>query len=189
MFLDKVITFTLGTVFLLVLACQGPSEEQKTALQSRRNTGLLHQPAFWDYAASSNMLQVEIAKVVAEKGSTQQARSMALEAVAFHGNALKELQQLVRHHQKIQLPDSLGGADLGLVLEFKLLEGEELDTHYQEFVLSTHHAQLSRYEEALLKAEEPKTRDWLMNMRAHLQEETSNVGSLATTEDVVEEVL
>lgn len=175
MFLDKIITFALAAIFLIALSCEGPAAEEATTENIPQKRTLQHEPAFWDYAASSNILQIEIAKIAAENGSTEHIRSIASEAVAFHAKALEELKTLAQQHDKIQLPDSLGAADMGLVLEFKLLEGKELDTHFREFVLSTHNAQLSRYEEALLKADNRKTRNWLMDMRTHLREEINTV--------------
>ncbi|WP_276498749.1 DUF4142 domain-containing protein [Pontibacter litorisediminis] len=171
MFLDKIITFALAAIFLIALSCEGPASEESTAQEVPRKKTLQHEPAFWDYAASSNMLQVAVASVAAEQGAAAHTRSIAADALAFHRQALKRLQQLAQRHEHIQLPDSLGGADMGLVSEFKLLQGEELDTRFRDFVMSTHNAQLDRYEEALLKADDKETREWLMDMRAHLREE------------------
>ncbi|AKD02562.1 DUF4142 domain-containing protein [Pontibacter korlensis] len=182
MFIDKVLATTLGAVFLLVLACEGPATEKNDDKDTAVVKTLKHEPAFWDYAASSNMLQIEIAKVAAGKGATEQTRSMAREALAYHKQALTELKNLAQKHNNIQLPDKLTGADLGLVEEFKLLEGKELDIRFREFVLSTHNAQLNRYAEALTKAEDQGTRDWLADMRVHLQDEISRINTPAPAE-------
>ncbi|WP_299759047.1 DUF4142 domain-containing protein [uncultured Pontibacter sp.] len=182
MLLDKLLTFALATLFLIALSCEGPASETENQKDVPQKRTLQHEPAFWDYAASSNMLQVEIGKVAAEKGTSSQIRTFAAEAVNFHNKALEDLKVLAQQHNNIQLPDSLGAADLGLVLEFKMLEGEELDMHFREFVISTHNAQLKRYEEALLKAENPKTRIWLMDMRTHLQEEINSIAQADVAE-------
>ncbi|OKL41104.1 DUF4142 domain-containing protein [Pontibacter flavimaris] len=182
MLLDKIITLALAAVFLIALSCEGPSANETATESIPQKRTLLHEPAFWDYAASSNMLQVEVARVAAATSSTERIRSIAAEAMEFHTQALEELKALAQQHENIPLPDSLGAADTGLVLEFKLLEGEELDTHFREFVISTHHAQLDRYEEALLKADDAKTRDWLMDMRAHLRQEIHLLAEADSTE-------
>ena len=141
-------------------------------------------PAFWDYAASSNILQTEISRLAAEKGTTENIRNLGGQSADFHAQALERLRRLVAEHQRLQLPDSLGDADKGLVQEFRLLEGEEFDTRYRDFITSTHLAQLDRYEEALNKADDQETRDWLMGMRAHLREE---LDLLAQPDSVVAE--
>ncbi|MCX2741292.1 DUF4142 domain-containing protein [Pontibacter anaerobius] len=186
MFIDKVITLALGAMFLLALSCEGPTAEEATTNNAPQKRTLQQEPTFWDYAASSNMLQVAIATVAAEKGTTEHIRNIASEAVAFHVKALEDLKALAERYDNIQLPDSLGAADLGLVLEFKLLEGEELDTHFREFVLSTHNAQLDTYEEAFLKADDTPTRDWLMDMRAHLRQEITAIAEADSVETAAE---
>lgn len=170
MFIDKLLTTLFGVLFLLMLACDGPSSNPE-ADTITVNRSIMYDPAFWDYAASSNMLQVEVGRLAAEKGSTEKVRALGQKAVDFHGNALERMQQIMADKEDIQLPDSLGGADRGLVQEFMLLEGEAFDTRYRDFVTSTHRTQLDRYEEALRRAENQKVRDWLMDMRAHMREE------------------
>lgn len=183
MLTDKLISFILGVIFLLVLACEGPAAEKDTAdtVPETRTRTLLHEPAFWDYAASSNMLQVALGKLAEQKASSATLRGMAKDAVTYHAGALRQLQQLVSKQDNILLPDSLAGADQGLVQEMKLLEGEEFDLRYQEFIISTHNAQLDRYEEALVKADDQKIRDWIMDMRSHLRQEINAFSKLDST--------
>lgn len=183
MLTDKLISFILGVIFLLVLACEGPAAEKDTAdtVPETRTRTLLHEPAFWDYAASSNMLQVALGKLAEQKASSATLRGMAKDAVTYHAGALRQLQQLVSKQDNILLPDSLAGADQGLVQEMKLLKGEEFDLRYQEFIISTHNAQLDRYEEALVKADDQKIRDWIMDMRSHLRQEINAFSKLDST--------
>lgn len=170
MLADKLRLIPFYAAFLLLLACGKSSPEGETNTITVAQS-LQHDPAFWDYAASSNLLQTEISHMATEKGGTENIRNLGKRSADFHMQALERLRRLVAKNKRIQLPDSLGEADKGLVQEFMLLEGEEFDTRYRDFVVSTHLAQLDRYEEALSKADDQETRDWLMGMRAHLREE------------------
>lgn len=160
-------------LFLLLLqACDGPSAGDETnAIIVTQN--IQQDPAFWDYAASSNMLQTEISLLAVEKGASENVKSLGSKSASVHRDALERLRKLTAKHDQIKLPDSLAEADRSLVQEFMLLEGEEFDTRYRNFIVSTHLAQLDRYEEALSKADDQETRDWLMFMRAHLRQELS----------------
>lgn len=178
MLVDKLISLTLGAVFLLVLACEGPAVETGETVAETRTRTLIHDPAFWDYAASSNMLQVQVAELAATKGTTPQIRALAEDVAAYHKKALQQLKGLVANHKNIQLPDSLDGADKGLLQDMALLEGEAFDRRFREFVISTHHAQLDRYEEALVKADDQPTREWIMNLREHLREKINQISAL-----------
>ena len=172
MFVDKLLSLTFGAAMLLLAACNGPAADAETATNTISVTqNLQHDPAFWDYAASSSMLQTEISRLAIEKGSTEKIKALGQQSADFHSNALKNLKKLVAKQKQIQLPDRLGAADKGLVQEFVLLEGEEFDTRYRDFMISTHTAQLDRYEDALRKADDQRTRDWLMNMRTHIRKE------------------
>ncbi|WP_161889850.1 DUF4142 domain-containing protein [Pontibacter russatus] len=170
MLADKLRLIPFYAAFLLLLACGKSSPEGETNTITVAQS-LQHDPAFWDYAASSNLLQTEISDMATEKGGTENIRNLGRRSADFHTQALERLRRLVAKNKRIQLPDSLGEADKGLVQEFMLLEGEEFDTRYRDFIVSTHLAQLDRYEEALSKADDQETRNWLMGMRAHLREE------------------
>ncbi|GAA4434285.1 hypothetical protein GCM10023188_25060 [Pontibacter saemangeumensis] len=170
MFADKPRHIAVALLFLLLQACSGSSSEgETTTIAVTQN--LQDDPAFWDYAASSNLLQTEISQLAMKKGTDENVKRLGRQSAEFHRKALERLKVLVAKHAWIQLPDSLGDADKGLVQEFMLLEGEEFDARYRSFIISTHLAQLDRYEEALSKADNQATRDWLMGMRTHLKKE------------------
>lgn len=166
---------------MLVLACEGPAEdkeEDSPPVTQQRMHSLLHDPTFWDYAASSNLLQVELGQLAAEQAATDKVRQLGRQAAEVHGEALAQLRMLNPGGTMV-LPDSLGGADRGLVQEMRLLDVQEFDLRYREFILSTHNAQLDRYEEALAKTDDEKLRKWIEEMRLHLRQE---LNKLATTD-------
>ena len=179
MFIDKLLGLIIGVLFLLVLSCDGPtdaSSEKNITLQQKRT--LKNDVAFWDYAASSNMLQTEIGQLVLERGESPAIQALAQKAVSFHSEALSELNTIAKQYKVPIMPDSLIGADSDLVKQFELLKGEELTKRYKAFIASTHKNQLTRYEEALGKADDQKTRDWLMKMVVHLQEELEQLSKV-----------
>ena len=175
MFIEKLFALIIGLLFLFVLACDGPSgsAEHKTVTLTSQRT-LKSSPAFWDYAASSNMLQVEIGQLAIERGD-ESVKVMAEKAVGFHSQALKQLKAIARKHMGIQLPDSLSGADSNLIKEFELLEGEKFNARYKAFISNSHQLQLSRYQEALQKADDQETREWLDALVRHLHEELGDL--------------
>ncbi|GAB3193840.1 putative outer membrane protein [Pontibacter aydingkolensis] len=176
MFIDKLLSLAIGLLFLLVLSCDSPSgnsSNETTTLTSQRT--LKNDPAFWDYAASSNMLQTEIGQLAMEKGEPESIKALGEKAVKFHSKALQQLKSITRQHATLHLPDSLTGADSKLVKEFKQLEGEEFNARYKAFIASTHQMQLTRYKEALEKADDQVTRDWLNSILTHLQEKLNDL--------------
>ena len=172
MFIDKMLSLAVGLLFLLVLSCDGPSERAESDINALASEPTLADDAvFWDYAASSNLLQAEIGQLAKEKSTAPPIKLLAEEAVQFHSSALQELKKLAKKHASVQLPDSLATADRDLVKELAQLEGEEFEIRYRAFINSTHQTQLTRYEEALQKTEVPELRNWLRNMVTHLRKE------------------
>ena len=139
---------------------------------------LADDPAFWDYAFSSNLLQTEIGRVVNEKEVSLEVKTLASQAASYHGKALRELKSLAKGHTSAPLPDSLSRADRDLVNEFKQLDGEELEARYRAFIRSTHQNQLTRYQEALQRVEDQKIRRFLNAMLEHLRQELAALSRL-----------
>jgi putative membrane protein len=106
--------------------------------------------------------------------------------VNFHAKALQKLKALVAGHRFIHLPDSLGGADQGLLKELQELEGADFDEGYLTFIEDTHRMQLQRYEEAMGKAQDQPTRDWLLMMEDHLRAQLNQAVAADSTAILVE---
>jgi putative membrane protein len=180
MFLDKFISLIIGVLFLFAISCDGPTSNEagdKNFTTSKAKKPLLQDPVFWDYAASSNMLQVELGKLALENASSEQMKSRGGNISDFHSKALSQIKSLVSEQPDIKLPDSLGTADRKLIDELRELKGEEFNTRYRDFILNTHKLQLERYQEALGRAENQKVKDWLQAMLIHLKDEFEIVSS------------
>lgn len=182
---DKLLTLIIGVVFMIVLSCDGPSSTETSEAQTPAKTNalkpLLQDPVFWDYAASSNMLQTELGQLAVEKGTTAEMRERGEHIMNFHGQALEQIKQLVAGQERINLPDSLGSADRELVNELRELQGEEFSNRYRDFVLNTHKLQLERYREVLDRANSSEVEKWLQTMLLHLQKELDSFSKLDST--------
>lgn len=177
MLIDKLLSLVFGILFLVALSCDGPGSRTGERGDVAART-LSDDPAFWDYAFSSNLLQTEIGQLVNEKEVSMEVKALASEAASYHGKALRELKPLAKRHTSTPLPDSLSRADRDLVNEFKQLDGEELESRYRAFIRSTHQNQLTRYQEALQRAEDQRIRKFLNGMLEHLRQELTALAKL-----------
>jgi putative membrane protein len=168
MFINKIIAIALGSVFLFFLACDNRTTESETTEVTY--TLDKHEPSamFWDYAASTSMLQKELGKLATEKAEDSLIQTYADSALLIHSKALLSLRNLAGKYKNIQLPDSLTGSDKEMVEEFKALQGEDFESRYVEYLTLTHKAQLNRYQETLSETDDPSLRQWLTNMRTRL---------------------
>lgn len=175
MLLHRLITLLIGTTFMYMLSCDSPSTDNKISGTNKLADAHNLSPAFWDYAASSNLLQVELGKLAAEKGTTQQVKDWGKKAIKYHSNALQQLKKIGSSHLAIQLPDSLGGADKRMVKEFSALQGADFDARYRQHLMVSHKSQLSRYKEASTKTDSSGLKKWLSDMQQHMQDQLQEV--------------
>jgi putative membrane protein len=129
-----------------------------------------HEPSamFWDYAASTSMLQQELGKLATEKAEDSLILTYADSALLIHSKALLSLRNIAGKYKNVHLPDSLTGSDKDMVEEFKALQGEDFESRYMEYLTLTHKAQLKRYRETLRETDDPSLRQWLTTMQARL---------------------
>lgn len=180
----KLIPLFAACIFAGLMSCDGPSTESKvTEAAILTDTHNLN-PAFWDYAVSSNMLQIELGRLASEKGTTEQVKELGRKAEQFHTEAVQQLKNLGSGHKTIQFPDSLGSADKTMVNEFSALEGSDFDTRYLNHVLISHKSQLDRYEEAIQKADSPKLKEWLTAMQNHMRKQLQEVDQADSTQTI-----
>ncbi|MHC2991573.1 hypothetical protein OB13_08250 [Pontibacter sp. HJ8] len=172
MLIDKLLTLAFGSIFLLLLACSDAPEtlNQHTTETPPPVTNLSASTAFLDYAASTNLLQIELARLAIERAQSEEVKVMGEHALKYHTHALNKLRATVGEAQRAHLPDSLGTADQGIVREFTSLPAAEFDSRYRDYIISSHSSQLERFQEELLKVEEKKTRKWIMEVEEHLRE-------------------
>ncbi|NDK57196.1 DUF4142 domain-containing protein [Pontibacter fetidus] len=168
MFTDKIRAIALGSVLLLLPACENRTSDYKTT--EITYTLDRHEPSlmFWDYAASTSMLQQQLGKLAIQKTTDSLIHTYADSALLIHSKALQRLRIIAGKYKRVQLPDSLTGSDKEMVEEFEALQGEDFESRYLEYITLTHKAQLSRYRETMHETDDPSLRQWLTTMQARI---------------------
>jgi putative membrane protein len=185
MFINKLIPFALGLILLFLPACDNRRTTQSDTTEVTYTLDR-HEPSpmFWDYAASTSMLQTELSKLASEKSQDSMILTFADSALVIHSKALTRLRRIAEKYKHIQLPDSLTGSDKEMVEEFKLLEGKEFEKRYLEYLMLNHKAQLNRYQETLNETEDPALRQWLNTMRTRLRSQLQFYAEADTVTEV-----
>lgn len=171
MLTDKLLTLAFGLVFLLMIACSdGPEADQAKTTTPPAVKEMSRSAAFLDYAASTTMLQAELARLASERAQSEEVKALGTEMLDFYSGAMKQLQQVARAEGlHTSLPDSLGSADRATVEEFGKLTGAAFDEHYKAYVYESQQSQLDHYGEMLLRAEEEEIRSWVNEMQLQLR--------------------
>ncbi|MBX0335508.1 DUF4142 domain-containing protein [Pontibacter sp. HSC-14F20] len=171
MLTDKLLTLAFGLIFLLMIACgDSPKTEQSKTAAPPVVKEMSRSAAFIDYAASTTMLQTELARLASERAQSEEVKALGTEMLAFYNQAMKQLRQVARAEGlHTSMPDSLGSADRITVDEFEKLTGTTFDERYREYVYTSQQSQLDHYSEMLLKAEEEEIRNWVNEMQLQLR--------------------
>ncbi|WP_299705441.1 DUF4142 domain-containing protein [uncultured Pontibacter sp.] len=172
MLTDKVLTLVCGLLFLMMIACSDNAETD-TKLQDGKPPvvqEMSRSAAFVDYAASTNMLQAELAKLAVARAQNEDVKALANQMLTFYEEAQQNLRQ-VASAEGLQnsLPDSLGAADRTTIEEFRKLPDVEFDERYRQYISSSHQSQLDHYQEMLLRSEEAEIRNWVNEMQLQLR--------------------
>ncbi|MEJ8757843.1 DUF4142 domain-containing protein [Pontibacter sp. H259] len=169
MFLNKHFILAFAVVSLFLSACDTRTIESET--NEITYTLDRNEPSamFWDYAASTSMLQTELSKLASQKTTDTQLLALADSSYLHHAQALRKLKRIAEKYKQVQLPDSLTGADKTIIADFTALEGEEFKTKYLDYLKSSQRSQIDRYQETLNETEDPALREWLQHMTTYLQ--------------------
>ncbi|PVY44068.1 DUF4142 domain-containing protein [Pontibacter virosus] len=171
MLTDKLLTLAFGLVLLLMIACdESPKTEYTKTDAPPVVKEMSRSAAFIDYAASTTMLQAELARLATERAQSEEVKALSTDMLDFYNQAMKQLQQVARAEGlNNSLPDSLGSADRATVEEFGELTGAAFEERYKEHVYTAQQAQLDNYSEMLLIAEEEEVRNWVNEMQLQLR--------------------
>ncbi len=172
MLTDKVLTLVFGLVFLMMIACSDNAETDNKQADGKPPVvrEMSRSAAFVDYAASTNMLQTELARLALVRAQHAEVRNMAANLLEFYTAAQQELQQVAEAEGlHTSLPDSLASADRATVEEFRKLSQEEFDARYTQFVHASQRTQIDHYQQMLLRADEQEIRAWVNEMQLQLR--------------------
>lgn len=102
-------------------------------------------------AASGGLLEVELGKVVAEKGSTPEAKKFGQQMVDDHTKANEELKAIAAKHN-ITLPTSLGEDHQKVYKDVVEKAGVDMDKEYLKEMVKDHEEDVKEFTEASVKA-------------------------------------
>ncbi|WP_324673380.1 DUF4142 domain-containing protein [Hymenobacter sp. GOD-10R] len=106
---------------------------------------------FTTKAASGGMLEVELGKVVAAKGSTPEARKFGQQMVDDHTKANDELKAIAAKHN-ITLPTGLGEDHQKVYKDVTEKKGVDMDKEYLKEMVKDHEEDVKEFTEASVKA-------------------------------------
>jgi putative membrane protein len=165
------------TMFGLALAAAFTSSVYAQSLGEKTgvNSALDITPKTEDFikeAATSDMLEIEAAKVAQQKGNADE-KKFADQMIAGHTKTSTELRDLVPTDMKSAMPTALDESSQKKLDKLKDTPPEDFASEYDPMQVSAHKDAVSLFERYAQGGEDPKLKDWagktLPALQHHLQ--------------------
>jgi putative membrane protein len=162
----SVAIFALGAVFLSTAAL-AQSASEKIGI----NSALGIAPKTEDFikeAATSDMLEIEAAKVAQQKGNPSE-KAFAAQMITDHTKTGSELKGIVTGDMKAAIPAALDDSSQKKLDKLKDTKPEDFAAEYDPMQVSAHKDATSLFERYAKSGNDPKLQDWAGKTLPHLQ--------------------
>lgn len=123
-------------------------------------------------AAMGGMMEVELGRVAAQRGTSEAVKQFGQRMVDDHGAANQELMSLAAS-KGMTLPAALDEKHQEHVTKLSAMSGAEFDRAYSKMMLSDHEKDVKEFERQTTKASDPEIRGFatktLPTLQEHLQ--------------------
>jgi putative membrane protein len=151
------------------------SQPQSSAKQSAGMTMSADQK-FVREAAEGGMAEVELGKLAAEKGSSQDVKNFGQRMVDDHGKANDQLKQIAST-EGITLPTKLDAKDHAMKTRLSKLSGESFDHAYMQNMVKDHKKDIADFQKESTSGSDPAVKQFasqtLPTLQQHLQQAES----------------
>jgi putative membrane protein len=106
-------------------------------------------------AAQGGLMEVELGKVAAQKGSAKEVKEFGQRMQKDHGKANEALKKLASN-KGVKLPTALEGKHKSKVDKLAKLSGAEFDREYMEAMVDDHKDDLEKFEREADKGDDPE---------------------------------
>jgi putative membrane protein len=188
----KIYSLALAAALLAVLtACSGNSDSVENAQKANeaRNEATLPENAekkadydaeFLTKAASGGMLEVELGKLVQERGTMAEAKNFAQQMIDDHSKANNELMVLAQR-KHITLPTMMGSDQQDVYKDVEEKTGATFDREYIHEMRQDHEEDVKEFTKAAAQAADPDIRAFASRTLPVLQRHLEMVTKIETS--------
>ena len=163
------------TATLAVALISTPALAQSVGEKTGVNSTLGIAPKTADFikeVAMSDMLEIEAAKIAAQKGNATE-KKFAEQMVTDHTKTSTELKSMVSGEMKAAIPTSLDDSSQKKVGKLRDAKPDDFASEYDPMQVSAHKDAVSLFERYAKSGDDPKLKDWagktLPALQHHLQ--------------------
>ncbi len=192
--------FLVGFLICGMLAVGAPAQVSPTTHTDTRsaspNTNAVPSPlsaadrSFVRKAAEGGMAEVELGKLAAEKGSTDDVKKFGQRMVDDHTKANDQLKQIAAS-KNVALPNGLNAKDKATKTHLEKLSGKQFDRAYMDDMVKDHIQDVAEFNRESEMAKDPDVKNFasqtLLTLRDHLKNArsvASETGSQASANSI-----
>ena len=132
-------------------------------------------------AGEANLAEVELGKLAAEKGQSEDVKKFGQRMVNDHSKANDELKQ-VAENKGVTLPDNLSATDKITKARLEKLSGEKFDRAYMNDMVRDHTKDVSEFKKESTTAKDPDVKNYASQTLPTLQDHLKQAQSIAPKE-------
>ena len=132
------------------------SDSTKTGASSKESKSKLPsgEERFMKEAASGGLMEVELGKIAAEKGSHQRVKEFGKRMQADHSKANTQLKKIASS-KGVELPTEPSGEHKSTMDKLTKLSGAEFDREYMEAMVDDHNEDIEKFQTQADKGKDP----------------------------------
>jgi putative membrane protein len=179
----QILVLSLVLVFPLGVA-RAASEKGETSKSDTKKVSRADQRFIKD-AAAGGMMEVELGKVAADKGTNDKVKQFGKRMQEDHGKANDELKKIAAD-KGVEIPTALEGKHKKTVDRLSKLSGEEFDRQYMRAMVDDHKEDLEKFQREADKGADPAVKQFASKhvpvLKKHLElAQTTNKELRATS--------
>ena len=153
----QILVLSLVLVFPLGVA-RAASEKGETSKSDTKKVSRADQRFIKD-AAAGGMMEVELGKVAADKGTNDKVKQFGKRMQEDHGKANDELKKIAAE-KGVEIPTALEGKHKKTVDRLSKLSGEEFDRQYMRAMVDDHKEDLEKFQREADKGADPAVKQF-----------------------------
>ena len=169
----SVLMIAVAFIFPVGLALAA-SDSTKASESSKESKSKLPsgEERFMKEAASGGLMEVELGKIAAEKGSHQRVKEFGKRMQADHGKANEQLKKIASS-KGVDLPTQPSGEHKSTMDKLTKLSGAEFDREYMEAMVDDHKEDIEKFQTQADKGKDPELKKFasetLPILKKHLE--------------------
>ena len=164
----KSITLALGLAAILCV----PFQPSSGADEKTNNEPTAVEKMFIKKAAGGGMMEVELGKLAAEKGGSDEVKDFGNQMVKDHSKINDDLKE-VAAKMNVTLPSGVNAKHHGMIEKMSAMSGANFDKTYVTAMVTDHEKDIAEFEKAEKEVKNPELKkfieDALPVMKGHLE--------------------